>query len=669
MKNGKAALVPIEKKLSLELHPETIKGLSEFHTWLLEQDSSLSEIPEQFYTLLAMYIEENDFIPSTLANRIQTHLSPVSFDFEEALNYESTESKGAETSQKKLSAKTIQNTITKIAERKNYGIPDSNTYNNGAMWRWEVQIEYLPQSLRPIILERRSRRSKAAEEIRKFWNGLSEEGKELVMKPTGGSSRKRRKTMDSDRLEQTPSSNWKPKITEEEKLKKAEARRLEKEARDLERQKAREAKAEAREQERQKAREAKAEAKAEARRIAQEKKEAAIKAKEEDKRRKEEAQPRILNFVKVIPKEPDVVQEESNENMSEFDISFPQFHVKQHVTIASSRPLSRVVSDDFDDLVFNRPSKSVPSDYLNDCKSMRGNLTKPASHGEVCIEIASQLGSKVVKLLQFGENYRPAFYGTWNRQTKVIRPRNPFLKDSDIYDYDYDSDDEWEEEEEGDECLSDEGDDEEAEVPDSEDQDDGWLVPHGYLSEDEGVKEDNVEVSSSIPASQSSTDERGIRAPNPRKRLEILQPIILGPYFQNDLNSSDSKIAPGKKIRLLAGLAFPIDVLSPLNIETPANETTSKEKGSAKNTSTAQGNKKIFPEDLVPSLIKVINGTTKGVDKLVEEFRELHPDSTSKVQISNKIKEIAVKERKNANEKQMWHVKEEHLRGIDLSKS
>ena len=33
------------------------------------------------------------------------------------------------------------------------------------------------------------------------------------------------------------------------------------------------------------------------------------------------------------------------------------------------------------------------------------------------------------KLLQFHENYRPAYYGTWQRSSKIIQPRNPFKKD------------------------------------------------------------------------------------------------------------------------------------------------------------------------------------------------------------------------------------------------
>lgn len=34
-----------------------------------------------------------------------------------------------------------------------------------------------------------------------------------------------------------------------------------------------------------------------------------------------------------------------------------------------------------------------------------------------------------MKLLQFSENHRPAYWGTWNKKTVVIRPRDPWAQD------------------------------------------------------------------------------------------------------------------------------------------------------------------------------------------------------------------------------------------------
>ncbi|CAI7911104.1 unnamed protein product [Closterium sp. NIES-54] len=99
------------------------------------------------------------------------------------------------------------------------------------------------------------------------------------------------------------------------------------------------------------------------------------------------------------------------------------------------------------------------------------------------------------KLLQFVENTRPAYYGTYSLASSgVVRPRAPLRKDP-VLNYDVDSEAEWEEEDPAGESLSDsEGEDdldkidpEEGGEGEDEEEEDGFVVPDGYLSEDEGV--------------------------------------------------------------------------------------------------------------------------------------------------------------------------------------
>ena len=53
------------------------------------------------------------------------------------------------------------------------------------------------------------------------------------------------------------------------------------------------------------------------------------------------------------------------------------------------------------------------------------------------------------KLLQFYDNQRPPYFGTWTKTSDKVNARKPFAMDSEYFDYDYDSDDDWEEEEQG----------------------------------------------------------------------------------------------------------------------------------------------------------------------------------------------------------------------------
>ena len=88
-----------------------------------------------------------------------------------------------------------------------------------------------------------------------------------------------------------------------------------------------------------------------------------------------------------------------------------------------------------------------------------------------------------LKLLQFHENVRPAYYGTFSRRSRAVSGRRPMGKASELLDYEYDSEEDWEPEtEEGDECVSGDDDKEEDDKDgdDNEDEDDRWMVPHGF---------------------------------------------------------------------------------------------------------------------------------------------------------------------------------------------
>ncbi|CAG8558572.1 11390_t:CDS:2 [Diversispora eburnea] len=118
----------------------------------------------------------------------------------------------------------------------------------------------------------------------------------------------------------------------------------------------------------------------------------------------------------------------------------------------------------------------------------------------------SEKGKIWMKLLQFCDNCRPAYYGTWTKASQKISPRNPFVKDTDILNYDYDSDD------------------------------DDWIVPNGYLSEDERMLDSDGSVlsSSSLPV-KSVGNEKNENKP---KIFEILRPIVIGPIFEEYLGDN-----------------------------------------------------------------------------------------------------------------------------------
>ncbi|KAG0043149.1 hypothetical protein BGZ83_011773 [Gryganskiella cystojenkinii] len=133
-----------------------------------------------------------------------------------------------------------------------------------------------------------------------------------------------------------------------------------------------------------------------------------------------------------------------------------------------------------------------------------------------------------MRLFQFVENYRPAYYGTWSKRSKKITGRRFLGKDTTMLDYEVDSEAEWEEDEEGEECKTDDEEEDAEEVGTDQDEEDDWLVPEGYLSEDEGLDAGEDGVSKDHTAAKKSKDSR-------RPNTTHVAPVIVGPIWESTL--------------------------------------------------------------------------------------------------------------------------------------
>lgn len=82
-----------------------------------------------------------------------------------------------------------------------------------------------------------------------------------------------------------------------------------------------------------------------------------------------------------------------------------------------------------------------------------------------------------MKLLQFHEDVRPAYYGTWSKPDQhIVTGKRPFAKDTSVLDYDYDSEAEWDYDVDGDDiCTLD------------PDEDEDMLLPEDLSSHEEEV--------------------------------------------------------------------------------------------------------------------------------------------------------------------------------------
>jgi len=301
-----------------------------------------------------------------------------------------------------------------------------------------------------------------------------------------------------------------------------------------------------------------------------------------------------------------------------------------------------------------------------------------------CPQESAGKPKRKMKLLQFHENRRPAYFGTWSQVSHRISPRNPFKRDMDLLDYDYDSDEDWEDDLEG-ESLSDcEREDENETVEGDEEEDDGFLVPDGYLSEDEGMASDNELDQVQMPTVPSETDCKGKEEEeeeeelqtstmdskerrkkwkekqNERGRLDKiakLRPLAVGPVFymhSEELTPQHSALIGHFKIIVLSDLSN-----GPIDPEAVQTKSEPKDKS--------------LPESVLRDLVLHVHGSALGRQKIVEQFYDkyvtqpsLQKYSLSKNGLTKKVREIAFKEKRPKDTKSRWYVTETLIQSLGL---
>ncbi|KAG8236290.1 hypothetical protein J437_LFUL016070 [Ladona fulva] len=206
------------------------------------------------------------------------------------------------------------------------------------------------------------------------------------------------------------------------------------------------------------------------------------------------------------------------------------------------------------------------------------------------------------KLLQFCENRRPPYWGTWRKKSSKVGPRHPFYRDEKYFDYEVDSDDEWEEEEPG-ESLH--GSDDEKESEDEYEVDNEFFVPHGYLSDEEAAAED--------------ADDEVVSPETQKAKL-----MLLGLEFEEEMKQKTKQIKPQlivshqyEKIFSQYKAVTSSEVIPTSFTEVPHTPSATALEG---NQVSVGRKKKVFPEEAMPDLIKLLHGNRNCLKFLALEF-------------------------------------------------
>jgi chromatin assembly factor 1 subunit A len=281
------------------------------------------------------------------------------------------------------------------------------------------------------------------------------------------------------------------------------------------------------------------------------------------------------------------------------------------------------------------------------------------------------------KLLQFHDNNRPAYYGTWRKHSRIINPRNPLQRDTSVFDYEVDSDDEWEEEEPGESLSHSEDDDDDETEAEQDEEGDGFFVPHGYLSEGEGCEDDEEELGISPEKRKARQLARASKwEADIAKKADVLHPIVIGINWWNPNAACDSL----SKLQEFKVILFDKAPIATVN---PADEASNgKLEGNDKR---SKGPTYIpVPEAALQDLARLVHGNERSIKKLVREFCEFwfHKTATdqmsieagcrkcmiSKGRLKRKIQEIAVYElRSQYPRRKLWYVNSDMLKALNLS--
>ncbi|XP_062815851.1 chromatin assembly factor 1 subunit A [Anolis carolinensis] len=409
---------------------------------------------------------------------------------------------------------------------------------------------------------------------------------------------------------------------------KEEAKAAKERAREEARRKKEEEK-ELKEKERKEKKEKDEKEKAEKLRVKEEKrkeKQEALEAKLEEKRKKEEEK-RLKEEEKRLKEEEKRIKAEKAgitrffqkpktqpvpKTLAGWCGKFAPFEIKENMVLA---PLCRAaidldLLDHFDWLLQAQDAGTTFLEELKGREPCRSGPTLVADviGSDVVVVVGSSQAGDVpdrktfgrMKLLQFCENHRPAYWGTWNKKSRSIRPRNPWSKDEKLLDYEVESDEEWEEEEPGESLSHSEGDDDD-EGGEEEDEDDGFFVPHGYLSEDEGVTEEcdpeNHKARQKLKAKE--WDELLTKG----KRFRVLQPVKVGCVWEG---AKDGGEGTNPDARLLH--QFAVAVLDSSLADEEQTERNNK--------------KKTKNQQILGQLLPLLHGNVHGSKVIIQEFQE-----------------------------------------------
>ncbi|KAJ6630666.1 chromatin assembly factor 1 subunit A-domain-containing protein [Mycena sp. CBHHK59/15] len=611
LKNGKVLFK--QKPMSFEKHSETLQEIVKFREMLEERNAKratvLTAITDEHKPVIAKLAHESDKTLSALSKHILQELLPVQDEDDDP------------TVPPPLTLAVVEGGIKSIVSRNNYGLDGIGGTKAPAavcVWRWEVKpafLDWLPKNATEKAENRIAERAQAKLDLRAMFDSLSQEEQDTILDPKGtgkapakdGTTATGFHTIDltGDELKTSPQtckkkedeendSNTGPKVGRAKKI--ADSEKIAKEKEKLEKKVA---KAEKEQKEKE----------------AQNKSRSLMKSFF-----KAGPAPRASPSKASESKEAT-----SSSHISQFEKTFKPFVLKKDTTLAPVNwfrenqktrrrsPLTYegdvIVIDDGEyaqstdvamedaDVAkmsaqeclrstlqslppplrpYRVPTRAFgskpPAAHLKTTNNLSvrdivGQLTEAEVAGDIGLvrSLSSKLSDRSLlpaKVLIFADDARPGYFGTWTRNSRIIGPRTPFVKDVTVFDYGYDSGEEWDEEPSGDaDDVIEDGEEEDGEPDDADSDLDSWLVD----DEDEpGNPVEERGVSPAFPALHAPSAKRKAEGEDSKlaKKRKVVVPLVpfaKGPFWEKAIGRCDYDTFEPYRIQLFNNTPFPIN--------------------------------------------------------------------------------------------------------------
>ncbi|KAI9341428.1 hypothetical protein BDR26DRAFT_860413 [Obelidium mucronatum] len=695
-----------EKKINLDKHPSTIAELMKFHEFKSGlSDKQMTEFPSAHYPLLAKLIQDSDSSLHLLLKRVKMQLFPVIDDDDDdaeedndAQAKDEDDDSSMKTGKSKdchglVSDAAISQAILAIATRQNYGleVPERTVPVSFSIWRWEVKDTSLLHEFAERFETRIKMRNQVKQDLFLIYSSLSDSEKEAITgksgkgKLTGGAKKSSSSVgpmtpvhgmiaaieshgealMTPAGVDFAPPSSIGGTPNPTSKNSKAAL----KEKKEQEKLAALKAKEELKEK---KAKEEAKQKKEEERSKSEKTKDARTK---KDEKRIDKSQPSLANFVfkikKDTPTAPLASADGEDVSLNTFRERFPQFHVKTGATIANHNRFFKQTANSVIDEISRQDSaidcRKEFQSFVTDAS--KAYQTTVSGDEEAEEDPYKRYRGLKWKLLQFQEDFRPAYFGTWTKSSKLVRGKTPWRREASggCLNYEVDSEAEWEEDEPGEE-LGSEIDEEEgrsnADAADGDEMDD-WMVPDDYLSGDEA---DLDEADENAQRKAEKTHKEV-----PKKKIGPLVPVVVC-WFGNEEQGSPDSVLDSYRVswmideetidpftyRQKCVLALSDESYTPYSKHQGMNGSGggSTHKSLAK-ALRANGEKYTFDESDIGEFVQLIQGSVLPLPALVALTKERFV-GVSKVQLELKVRQIAEKRRVVGSDKPQWVVKPDY---------